>query len=88
MSAPEEQARTKHKAASLTRAAAGLQHSVVFDPENAEHIAAFEMLMTHGRQHPTLRFSIEPRYVNVRQMMLEKVGMAYLARVKACDCSH
>jgi hypothetical protein len=68
----------KHKSAALARATAGLTR-VQFDTENPEHLQAFEMLM-NGRQHPSLRFELELPYVNVLQMMYDKIGRAYLTK--------
>lgn len=50
----------------------------VFDPANSLHLEAFEMLAYKGRQHPTLRFHLEYPYLDVRAMMHDKVGRAYL----------
>lgn len=49
-----------------------------FDPHNPDHIQAFVMLTQHGRQHPTIRFRLEHPYLDVRAMMYDKVGKAYV----------
>lgn len=49
-----------------------------FDPKNAEHIKAFVMLTQQGKQHPELRFVLEHPYLDVRAMMYDKVGRAYV----------
>lgn len=61
----------------LPRATIGLR-AATFDPANPEHIEAFVMLTQQGRQHPTLRFTLEHPYLDVRAMMYEKVGRAYV----------
>ncbi len=81
-----ETPRSKHKSQVLAAAQAHIQRDVVFDPHNMTHLEAFQMLL-NGRQHPTIRFFCEPQYLNVRQMMLEKVATAYLAKVTKCGCS-
>jgi hypothetical protein len=73
--------RTKHLAATLAPVRER-QQQVVFDVNNDEHMQAFEMLITQGKQHPTLRFRLEHPYVNVRAMMTEKVCRAHLATRK------
>lgn len=49
-----------------------------FDPKNAEHIKAFVMLTQQGKQHPQLRFVLEHPYLDVRSMMYDKIGRAYV----------
>ncbi len=61
----------------LPRATHGLR-TETFDPRNKEHIQAFVMLTQRGRQHPTLRFILEHPYLDVRSMMYDKVGRAYV----------
>lgn len=59
---------------------------VVFDPTNKEHLKAFEMLClgesrnadSTVKQHPTLRFELEDKFLDVRSMMYNKVGQYYL----------
>jgi hypothetical protein len=68
----------KHKSATLARVSNTLQREY-FDIDNLEHLKAFDMLM-NGRQHPTLRFHLELPYVNVLQMMYDKIGRAYLIK--------
>lgn len=60
---------------------------VYFDPYNREHINAFEMQCigearddgkVYFRTHPTLRFVLESPFVDIRTMMLYKVGQAYI----------
>ena len=72
--------RSKHKAQTLQRAVNSLQ-TVAFDTDNADHLAAFELLI-NGRQHPTLRFIVEAPYTNARQMMYDKIARAFLAQHK------
>jgi hypothetical protein len=49
-----------------------VQPHVEFDPNNAEHLQAAVLLFFHGRQHPILRFRIDPReQTNVREQMLK-----------------
>lgn len=54
---------------------------VHFDPYNEEHMEAFEYMCLgkNGtfRQHPTLRFHLEDGFVDIRSMMLYKVGRAW-----------
>lgn len=75
---PGLESMNKHKSAALARVSSSLTREY-FDTENAEHLKAFEMLM-NGRQHPTLRFHLELPYVNVLQMMYDKIGRAYLTK--------
>lgn len=72
---PAEQM-NKHKSLALSRAQTMRE---TFDPDNDEHLKAFELLM-NGRQHPTLRFHVELPYTNVLQTMYDKVGRAYLLK--------
>jgi len=62
---------------------------VQFDPENREHIKAFEYMCLgeNGvfRQHPVLRFELEEGFVDVRSMMLYKVGRAWIQLQRAAD---
>lgn len=68
------------------------QNRVEFDPTNKEHLEAFKQLCIGDnepheqpvfRQHPNLRFLIEDGFVDVRTMMLHKVGKQYLQTVNA-----
>lgn len=34
---------------------------VDFDPSNRDHLLALALLQLHGRQHPTIRFKLDPR---------------------------
>jgi len=44
---------------------------VEFDPENPEHLQAMALLHFHGRQHPSLRFALDPsKHSSVLQHML------------------
>lgn len=56
--------------------------TVEFDPQNREHLIAFQMLRLPSplsRQHPTLRFSFDnEKYDNAYQAMLESVASHYL----------
>lgn len=51
-----------------------------FDPHNKQHIEAFVMLTQQGRQHPSLRFTLEHPYLDVRSMMYDKVARAYVTQ--------
>lgn len=59
-----------------------LPPTVEFDPQNREHLIAFQMLRLPSplsRQHPTLRFSFDnEKYDNAYQSMLESVASHYL----------
>lgn len=56
--------------------------TVEFDPQNREHLIAFQMLRLPSplsRQHPTLRFSFDnEQYDNAYQAMLESLASHYL----------
>jgi hypothetical protein len=56
---------------------------VPFNPHNYEHRKAFKMLCLgvdndNFRQHPTLRFSVEQPFTDVRTMMFHKIGEAFI----------
>jgi hypothetical protein len=55
--------------------------TVTFDVNNREHLEAFRMLTDrrNSRQHPRLRFRLEHPYIDVRAMLYDKVGQAFLA---------
>ena len=66
------------------------KNTVTFDTTNPDHLTAFRMLCLgdpdHNgviRQHPTLRFSLEAPFVDVRVMMFHKVATAHLELVGA-----
>jgi hypothetical protein len=61
----------------LPRATIGLR-AETFDPRNPEHIEAFVMITQQGRQHPSLRFTLEHPFLDVRSMMFDKIGRAYV----------
>jgi hypothetical protein len=45
---------------------------VDFDPHNQEHLTALALLQLHGRQHPTLRFKLDPtKYSNVYMAIID-----------------
>lgn len=45
---------------------------VDFDPDNPEHLIALALLQFHGRQHPTIRFKIDPtKYGNVPTALVD-----------------
>ena len=46
---------------------------VAFDPTNKEHLQAFESVYLHGRQHPTLRFTLDEGYTSVVTMAQDKI---------------
>lgn len=46
---------------------------VEFDPHNSEHLTALALLQLHGRQHPTLRFKLDPtKYGNVYMALIDR----------------
>lgn len=64
-----------------------LVKKVDFDPQNPEHMEAFEMLcigtkdedgIIRFRQHPTLRFNVKWPYTDLRTLMFHAVGRAYV----------
>lgn len=68
------------------------RNRVEFDPTDAEHLKAFELLCIGSgepreqfvvRQHPNLRFVLEEGFEDVRTMMLHKVGKHYLQTTKS-----
>lgn len=65
----------------LPRAAIGLR-AETFDPQNPEHVEAFVMITQQGRQHPTLRFTLEHPFLDVRSMMYDKIGRAYVQMIQ------
>lgn len=73
---------TSHPSTVLPLATNGLRYEK-FDPSNAEHRKAFAMIVQDKRQHPTLRFNLEHPFVNVREMMLNRVAAAYIAVMDA-----
>ena len=52
---------------------------VHFNAQTREHIEAYVMLTQRGRQHPTLRFVLENPFIDVRSMMHDHIGRAYVA---------
>lgn len=56
------------------------QSYVQFDPMNAEHMRAYVML-SNGRQHPSLRFELEFPYQDVYAMMHVKIGKAHAQHI-------
>lgn len=77
MPLPTPASRTQHLAQSLLCANAQLSKET-FDPTNPDHIEAYRMLVYEGRQHPTLRFTLEHPYLDVRAMMTDKIVRMYL----------
>lgn len=51
---------------------------VPFDATNREHQVAFAMLTQQKRQHPALRFIVEPPFNDALSMMYYKVGQEFL----------
>jgi hypothetical protein len=52
---------------------------VDFNPEDQEHLLALALLQLHGRQHPTLRFKLNPtQYGNVYLALIDKFIRAYI----------
>lgn len=46
---------------------------VDFDPDNEEHLIALALMHFHGRQHPVIRFKLDPtKYGNVYMAMVDK----------------
>lgn len=45
---------------------------VDFDPQDSEHVLALALMQFHGRQHPTIRFKIDPKdHANAYVAMLD-----------------
>ena len=57
---------------------------VTFDPSNHNHMRAYLML-TQGRQHPTLRFVVEHPFTDVYSMMHAKIGRAWAAMLLSTE---
>lgn len=55
---------------------------VDFDVNNSEHAMAVEMLLEHGRQHPTLRFAVEPPFQDFPSMARDKISRKYYQDMK------
>jgi hypothetical protein len=52
---------------------------VEFDPLNAEHLGAYKSLIHEGRQHPTLRFELDPtKHTVVPVMMAQRIADQFL----------
>lgn len=51
-----------------------LKPQVPFDPTDDEHLKAYNMLVRGNRQHPELRFEVEPEFNSVPSMMHAKVA--------------
>ena len=49
---------------------------VTFDPTKPEHVSAFHMLTVQRKQHPTLRFILEPGFDHIPEMMTRKMSDA------------
>lgn len=63
---------------------------VTFDPQNAEHMAAYVMLTNSSAQrgqHPKLRFHLEHPYLDVISMMNAKIGRAYIKTAFKTDAA-
>jgi hypothetical protein len=65
------------KETKLTHFASQFRHEK-FDASNVEHIKAYAYMQNHGRQHPTIRFSLEDGHLSVPIMMAERLAAAYL----------
>lgn len=57
------------------------QNRVDFDPKNSEHVKAFELIVFQNKQHETIRFKCDPPFVDLRTMLLHKVGQEFLSLV-------
>lgn len=77
MPLPTPASGTRHLSQSLLGVHAQLSKET-FDPTNPNHIEAYRMLVYEGRQHPTLRFTLEHPYLDVRAMMTDKIVRMYL----------
>ena len=52
---------------------------VDFNPDNEDHLAALALMHFHGRQHPTIRFRLDPtKYGNVYMAMVDKFIRAHM----------
>lgn len=60
----------------LKRVAAPLKE-VAFDPTNRDHMVAYLAIAKLGRQHPTLRFTLDYPFLSVRSMMETKIALAF-----------
>lgn len=52
---------------------------VQFDVNNREHIEAYKMLLFENKQHPTLRFLLEPEFESLPSMLNHYIGKAFVA---------
>ena len=50
---------------------------VDFDPANTDHIAAANLVI-NGCQDTDIRFVLDPRFNNIRDMLLSKLANAYI----------
>ena len=46
---------------------------VIFDPNDKDHLQAFHSFYFKGKQHPTLRFTLEEGYSSVVTMAQNKI---------------
>jgi len=54
---------------------------VEFDPADEDHLTAAALLFIHGRQHPRLRFLIDPsRQTTVREQILKALLYHYIPK--------
>jgi|GEM_PF-5719688 len=52
----------------------------VFDPNDKDHLAAYQSLREHGRQLPDMRFFLEEPFLDVVSMMQYKICRAFIER--------
>ena len=50
-----------------------------FDPLSVEHMKIAHTFLTVGKQHETVRFTLEAPYLDVRSMLLNKISNQYMA---------
>jgi hypothetical protein len=56
-----------------------LTELVEFDPLNEEHLNAYKCIVHDGRQHPTLRFEMDPtKHSIVPTMMAQLIANQFL----------
>ena len=52
---------------------------VKFDINEPEHLAAAKSLLLDGKQHPSLRFTLEQPFFDVRTMLTSKIVHQFFA---------
>ncbi len=48
---------------------------IEFDPANADHREAYRMLIEDGKQHPTLRFVVNPPFIDAVTVMEKRLAL-------------